>query len=135
MYHPQISWLPDKGGYPYQGYQNQKQKIDKFNTENNVVKYPAAMLTDGCKLYTICTKKIYGSLLMKKVKLHWWNTSKSIRRKICCTLKATAGARWSLPSTTTSPGTPILPATLLLLLDSASTWLLCPTTLCYLIRD
>ena len=78
MYAPQLAWFPDNGSYPYQGYRDQKEKIDwlnqaihDLNIENNVPSYPA-FHTYGVRTNTIKKVDQLGNITKTKYKVHRW---------------------------------------------------------------
>ena len=77
-YPPQLAWMPDNGPFPYDGYTNNREKIDWLNQEikrlnaANQVRFPPCFHTFGVRT---CTRKRvdrYGHVSMRVSKSHRW---------------------------------------------------------------
>ena len=78
MYPPQLAWFPNNGPLPYEGYKNNKDKIDWINQEIKKlnmkleVKFPPCFHTYGVRTSNKKRFDRYGQLYTRAVKSHRW---------------------------------------------------------------
>ena len=78
MYPPQLAWFPDNGPEPYEGYTNNRAKIDWLNGEISDLNLaynslnPPRFHTYGLRSYTRKNVDIYGQVTFTPIKSHRW---------------------------------------------------------------